>query len=87
MHIKPNDLTNNVFLRVKGWREMMLENEARLFLDADSDAMPHFKQTMFPFVNLANQQTASAVIHFARAERVSTDGVGCRMANLQPTSF
>ena len=49
MHIKPNDLTNNVFLRVKGWREMMLENEARLFLDADSYAMPHFKQTMFPF--------------------------------------
>ena len=87
MHIKPNDLTNNVFLRVKGWREMMLENEARLFLDADSDAMPHFKQTMFPFVNLANQPTASAVIHFARAERVSTDDVGCRMANLQPTSF
>ena len=50
----------------------MLENEARLFLDADSDAMPHFKQTMFPLVNLAHQQTASAVIHFARAERVST---------------
>ena len=87
MHIKPNDLTNNVFLRVKGWGEMMLENEARLFLDADSDAMPHFKQTMFPLVNLANQPTTSAVIHFARAERVSTDGVGCRMANLQPTSF
>ena len=67
MHIKPNDLTNNVFLRVKGWREMVLT----LFFEADSDAMPHFKQTMFPFVNLANQQT----------------DVGCRMANLQPTSF
>ncbi|MCF2633849.1 hypothetical protein [Prevotellamassilia timonensis] len=66
---------------------MMLENEARLFPDADSDAMPHFKQTMFPLVNLAHQPTASAVIHFARAERVSTDDVGCRMANLQPTSF
>lgn len=64
----------------------MLENEARLFLDADSDAMPHFKQTMFPFVNLANQPPRSS-IHFARAERVSTDDVGCRMANLQPTSF
>ena len=49
----------------------MLENEARLFLDADSDAMPHFKQTMFALVNLANQPT----------------DVGCRMANLQPTSF
>lgn len=83
MHIKPNDLTNNVFLRVKGWREMVL----MLFFEADSDAMPHFKQTMFPFVNLAHQPTASAVIHFARAERVSTDDVGCRMANLQPTSF
>lgn len=66
---------------------MVLENEARLFLDADSDAMPHFKQTMFPLVNFAHQPMASAVIHFARAERVSTDDVGCRMANLQPTSF
>lgn len=54
----------------------MLENEARLFLDADSDAMPHFKQTMFPSVNFANQPMASAVIHFARAERVPTDDVG-----------
>ena len=74
MHIKPNDLTNNVFLRVKGWREMMLETEARLFPDADSDAMPHFKQTMFPLVNFAHPPMASAVIHFARAERVPTDG-------------
>lgn len=65
----------------------MLENEATLLLEADSDAMPHFKQTMFPLVNLAHQPTASAVIHFARAQRVSTDDVGCRMANLQPTSF
>lgn len=55
----------------------MLENEARLFLDADSDAMPHFKQTMFPLVNFAHQPTTSAAaIHFARAERVPTDDVG-----------
>ena len=47
MHIKPNDLTNNGFLRVKGWREMMLENEARLFLEADSDAMPTSSKPCF----------------------------------------
>ena len=52
----------------------MLENEAKLFLEADSDAMPHFKQTMFPLVNFAHQPTASAVIHFVRAQRVPTDG-------------
>ncbi len=81
MHIKPNDLTNNVFLRVKGWREMMLENEARLFLDADSDAMPHFKQTMFPLVNFAHQPTASAVTIFVRPQREPTAGRRLQQAN------
>lgn len=49
----------------------MLENEARLFLDADSDAMPHFKQTMFPLVNLAHQPPRSSIL-FGRAHRVPT---------------
>lgn len=44
-----------------------------LFFEADSDAMPHFKQTMFPSVNFANQPPRSS-IHFVRAQRVPTDG-------------
>ena len=75
MHIKPNDLTNNVFLRVKGWREMMLENEARLFLDADSDAMPHFKQTMFPLVNFASQPPTSAAGWQTCSRRLSNNQI------------
>ena len=73
---------------VYGWREIVLDKRAdappcgRLRCDA------HFKETMFPLVNPAHQPTASAAaIHFVRAQRVPTDGVGCRMANLQPTSF
>ena len=53
----------------------MLENEARLFPDADSDAMPHFKQTMFPFVNLANQQTASAAGWQTCSRRLSNNQI------------
>ena len=83
MHIKPNDLTNNVFFEGEGQER---NGVAALLLEADSDAMPHFKQTMFPLVNFASQPPRGS-IHFVRAQRVPTDGVGCRMANLQPTSF